>query len=194
MKREYSLYAGLGALLAVGLLALVLLGPRLLRTPPVATTTTEAPGAVAAAADVRKIRAQLFYVSEDGVTLTGVEQEVVYGEGPVEQAKRLVEAQLATPAPPLVSAVPQGTKLRAIFVTNTGDAYLDLSGELRANHPGGTTNEILAVYSLVNALTANLPAVTNVQILIDGKEVDTLGGHLDLRRPIAQDTRWITQP
>ena len=190
MKRYLSLYAVLGVALGLGLLALIVFGPRLLRTPPAAIP--EAPAAVAAA-DVRKIRARLYYVSEDGVTLTGVEQEVVYGEGATEQAKRLVEAQLATPAPPLVSAVPQGTTLRAIFLTNTGDAYVDVSGELRANHPGGTTNEILTVYSLVNALTANLPSVTNVQILIDGKEVDTLGGHLDLRRPLAQDTRWVTQ-
>jgi spore germination protein GerM len=189
MRRTFSLYIALGALLVLGLIALVVLGPRLLRTPPPAAT--EAPPA--AAADVRKIRARLFFVNEDGLTLSGVEQEVVYGEGPTEQAKRLVEAQLAAPAPPLVSAVPQGTRLRAIFLTNTGDAYVDLSGELRSNHPGGTTNEILTVYSLVNALTANLPAVTNVQILIDGKEVDTLGGHLDLRRPIGQDTRWVTQ-
>ena len=192
MKRFLSWYIVLGAVLVAGLLALIVLGPRLLRTPPAATAQTA--GATAAAADVRKIRARLFYVSEDGVTLTGVEQEVVYGEGTTEQAKRLIEAQLAAPAPPLVTAVPPGTKLRAIFLTNTGDAYVDLSGELRANHPGGTTNEILTVYSLVNALTANLPAVTNVQILIDGKEVDTLGGHMDLRRPIAQDTRWVTQP
>ena len=45
----------------------------------------------------------------------------------------------------------------------------------------------------MSALTSNLPAVTGVQILIDGKEVDTLAGHLDLRRPIEQDSvgrRW----
>ena len=63
----------------------------------------------------------------------------------------------------------------------------------KQNHPGGTTNEILTVYSLVSALTSNLPAVTGVQILIDGKEVDTLAGHLDLRRPIEQDARWVVE-
>ena len=70
--------------------------------------------------------------------------------------------------------------------------YVDLSTELRQNHPGGTTSEILTVYTIVSALTANLPAVTSVQLLIDGKEVDTLAGHLDLRRPIEQDLKWIT--
>ena len=70
--------------------------------------------------------------------------------------------------------------------------YVDLSPEFRQNHPGGTTNEILTVYAIVSALTANLPAITGVQILIEGKEVDTLAGHLDLRRPIEQDLKWIT--
>jgi hypothetical protein len=44
----------------------------------------------------------------------------------------------------------------------------------------------------VNALTSNLPAITSVQILIEGREVDTLAGHLDLRRPIEPDARWVT--
>ena len=122
-----------------------------------------------------------------------VEREVVYGEGTIEQAKRIIEAQVAPPQPPLVSAIPLGTKLKAVFVTPKGDAYVDLSTEVRSNHPGGTTNEILTAYTLVSALTLNLPAITGVQILIDGKEVDTLAGHLDLRRPLEQDGQWISQ-
>jgi hypothetical protein len=47
------------------------------------------------------------------------------------------------------------------------------------------------VYTIVNALTSNLPAVTAVQILVDGKEVDTLAGHVDLRRPLAKDLGWV---
>jgi hypothetical protein len=76
-----------------------------------------------------------------------------------------------------------------VFLAKSGEIYVDLSAELQKNHPGGTTNELLTVYSLVSALTSNLPAVTTVQILIDGREVDTLAGHLDLRRPIEQDER-----
>ncbi len=151
------------------------------------------PGTIATpAAEARKIRARLFYVDEQGTGLTSVEQEVLYGEGTIEQAKRIVEAQIAAAPEPLASAIPPGTKLRTVFLTKAGDMYVDLSAEFRQNHPGGTTNEILTVYSLVNALTSNLPAVTGVQILIDGKEVDTLAGHLDLRRPIEQDLKWMT--
>ena len=185
--RDFLLYAALGLTLGVALLVLVLLGPRWLTTAPV-----ETPSAPKVAGEARKIRARLFYVNAEGTGLLGVEQEVMYGEGAVEQAKRLVEAQLATPAASLTSAIPAQTKLRNVFLTARGEAYIDLSIELRANHPGGTTNEGLTVYSLVSALTANLPAVTSVQILIDGKEVDTLAGHLDLRRPLEQDSRWVT--
>jgi spore germination protein GerM len=186
--RDFLLYAGLGTALGVALLALLFLGPRWLTTAPV-----DAPAATAApVAEARKIRARLFYVNDEGTGLTGIEQEVMYGEGAAEQAKRLIEAQIAAPAAPLASAIPPETKVRSVFLTARGEAYVDLSNELRANHPGGTTNEGLTVYSLVGVLTANLPAVTSVQILIDGKEVDTLAGHLDLRRPLEQDSRWVT--
>jgi hypothetical protein len=30
-----------------------------------------------------------------------------------------------------------------------------------------------------------------VQILVDGKEVDTLAGHLDLRRPLAKNLDYV---
>jgi hypothetical protein len=186
--RGFGLYIGLAALLAAGLITLLVLGPRWLASVPEET----APDAAAAAADARKIRARLFYVDEQGTTLRGVEQEVLYGEGTAEQARRIVEAQISPAPPPQVSAIPAGTKLRTIFFTKSGEIYVDLSAELQANHPGGTTNETLTVYALVSALTSNLPAVTSVQILVEGKEVDTLAGHLDLRRPIEPDLKWVT--
>ena len=60
-----------------------------------------------------------------------------------------------------------------------------------AKHPGGSLDEIFTVYTLVNALTVNLPAVTRVQILVDGKEVDTLAGHVDLRHPLSKSMEWV---
>ena len=185
LRRHVLTYGGLATVLAAALLVLYFIGPRWLTAPPPAAETASTP-----AADARKIRARLFYVDEAGTGLTSVEQEVAYGEGTVEQAKRIIDAQLTPPAEPLVSAIPAGTSLRTVFMAKSGEVYVDLSGELQKNHPGGTTNELLTVYSLVSALTSNLPAVTGVQILIEGREVDTLAGHLDLRRPIEQDERY----
>jgi spore germination protein GerM len=158
-----------------------------------AATPAAAPTAPVAPARPH-IKARLFYLTEDGLRLQSTEQEVEFGETTAQQARRLVEAQLLPPAAPLVSAIPTGTTLRDLFVTDRGEAFVDLSSEISRNHSGGSLDEILTVYTLVSALTENLPAVTRVQILVDGHEVDTLAGHVDLRRPLRRNLEWIQQP
>jgi spore germination protein GerM len=157
----------------------------------------QAPGATASsattavpAAAVRKITATLYYVSDDGMALVPAQREVPFGATVVEQARAIIEAQIAG-APPLVSAVPAETRLREVFITERGDAFVDLSSDIIGKHPGGSLDEIFTVYTIVNALTVNLPAVTRVQILIDGKEVDTLAGHVDLRHPLSKNMEWV---
>jgi spore germination protein GerM len=151
--------------------------------------TTAAPAA-GPAAPVRKITATLFYVADDGMALLPVQREATFGATPAEQARAIVEAQL-TAAPPYVSAIPAGVALREVFVTERGDAFVDLSSDITTRHPGGSLDEIFTVYTLVNALTVNLPAIKRVQILVDGKEVDTLAGHVDLRHPLAKSLEWV---
>ena len=176
-----------GAALLVALVSALLLVAWPRSSGPAATTTASAPTA-APAGPSRTIKARLFYVSDDGTRLASVEREVPFAEGP-EQAREIVNAQIAPVgvAEPLVSAVPPGTALRAVYITGRGDAYVDLSGEAVTAHPGGTLNELLTVYTIVDALTVNLPAVQSVQILIDGKEVATLAGHVDLRQPLTKN-------
>lgn len=157
---------------------------------PTRAVSTAAPEA-ARSQDPRRIKVTLFYVAADGLTLTAAERDVLFADGPSEQAKRIVEA-LLEPAPgPLVSAIPPGTTLRGLYLGEGGDAYVDFSGTLRSNHPGGSQNEMLTVYAIVSALTVNLPAITSVQILLDGHEVDTLAGHVDLRRPLPNARHWM---
>ncbi|MEO8256241.1 MAG: GerMN domain-containing protein [Acidobacteriota bacterium] len=156
------------------------------RTPAAAVGTPATP-----AAPGRKIKAHLFYVADDGTRLTDLERDVAFGEGTVEQARQIIEAQIAPAVEPLVSAVPVGTRLRTLFVTEHGEAFVDFSGELVTGHSGGSTDEILTVYTIVDALTANLPAVTSVQLLVEGKQIETLAGHVDLSRPLAKNLSWV---
>jgi len=158
---------------------------------PAATRAVAAPSATAPLPPGRKIKARLFYVADDGMRLVASERDVAFGEGTVQQAREIINAQIAPVAEPLLSAVPPGTQLRSLFVGEHGDAYVDLSRQVASSHQGGSLNELLTVYTIVNALTANLPAVTSVQLLVEGKEVDTLAGHVDLRRPLAQNPAWI---
>ena len=182
MKPTQWLIPGLVALAAVGLawLLFVRLPGRYAVDP---APSPSAGPAAPASTQGRNIKAQLFYIGDDGVSLKAVEREIPFGENTVEQAKAIVGAQVAPAAEPLVSAIPAGTTLRALFITRGGEAYVDMSGELVTAHPGGSTNELLTIRTLVDVLTTNLPAITAVQLLVDGKELDTLAGHVDLRRP-----------
>jgi hypothetical protein len=155
------------------------------------TRAVAAPSPTAPAPPGRKIKARLFYVNDAGTKLVGIERDVAFAENAADQAREIVAAQVSPVAEPLVSAVPAGTTLRALFITDTGQAFVDLSREAVAAHPGGTINELLAIYAIVNAVTTNLPAVTSVQLLVDGKEVETLAGHVDLRQPLTKNLSWV---
>jgi spore germination protein GerM len=158
-----------------------------------------APAGPASASDptqpeaAKRITATLFYISEDGMRLAGAKREVAFGATPAEQARHIVEEVLKPAPAPYASAIPAGTTLQSLFVTPRGQAYVDLSREISQAHTGGSLDELFTVYAIVNALTVNLPAIASVQILVDGKEVDTLAGHVDLRRPLGQNLKW-TEP
>jgi hypothetical protein len=143
------------------------------------------------ASATRQIKATLFYVAEHGTELIPQSRDVPYGATPADQARRIVEAQVGAPPTGARSAIPAGTTVRAVFLTGSGEAYVDLGGAIRSGHTGGSLGEALAVYAIVNALTVNLRDVTAVQILIEGREVDTLAGHLDLRYPLRQALDWV---
>jgi hypothetical protein len=167
---------------------------RWLESPPAAVEAGSAePAPIAAPGEgVARIKVTLFYASPDGLGLQGVEYEVPLASSPVEQAREIVAAQLRTqPEPPLLSAIPSGVTLRGVYLSERQEAFIDLDGAVRASHPGGSMHELFTIYAIVNAVTVNLPTVPAVQILIDGREVDTLAGHVDLRRPLARNDTII---
>jgi hypothetical protein len=142
----------------------------------------------------RTIRATLFYANETGDGLVGVEREVPQADDTAEQARNILDRQFEPAPSPLIQVVPEATRVRTVFLIAGGTAYVDLTGEVASTHPGGSLDELLTVYAIVDALTVNLPSVTSVQILIDGKEVDTLAGHVDLRRPLPANRSLIRPP
>ena len=195
---RHRLLAGVAiTIVAVGLgWALMVSLGRILRNTETAPAA-EAPAQQTTPADapaVPRIKATLFFASEDGRGLLPSEQEIPLAEGTVAQARALVEAQLsATPPAPLVNTIPAGTTLRGLYVSDRNEAFVDLGSVVRDKHPGGSMNELLTVFTIVNAITTNLPDVESVQLLIEGREVDTLAGHVDLRRPLRKNESLINQ-
>lgn len=102
-------------------------------------------------------------------------------------AKETIKLLLAGPgekerAAGMIKPFPKGVKLLGITVKDKV-AKVDFSKELTENFQGGSTGELMLVGSLVNTLTA-MPEIEKVQILVEGKEVDSLSGHLDLTEPL----------
>ena len=136
----------------------------------------------------------LYYVSGDGMRLVGVPRRLARRANPTAQARAILEQQLTDPPAPLLSPIPPGTGLRAVYLTGDGDAFVDLTEEIALGHSGGSREELFTVYAIVNALTTNLAAVDAVQILVDGVEIDTLVGHVDLQRPLRQNLDLLEAP
>lgn len=191
MTRHRILTAAVVAVVAVSLGWLLMTTlSRFLRTqaPPEPIETPAQQTEPAPTDAVPRVKATLFFASADGLSLVPVEQEIPLAQGTVAQARAVVEAQLAAAAPEsLISTIPAGTRLLGVYVSQRNEAFVDLDAAVQANHPGGSMNELLTVYTIVNAVTANLPDIEQVQLLIDGHEVDTLAGHVDLRRPLRKN-------
>ena len=190
MTRRRYIQIGVGVLL-LGVLAWgITKGLERLVAPP-AASSNGSPAADSTPPAVAHITATFFYAAADGQALVPVHREVPLAEGVVPQGREILSMQLEAAPAPYLSAIPDGTMLRAFYVTERGDAFVDLSSEAQSGHAGGSATELLTVYAIVNAVTANLPSIQRVQILIDGREADTLAGHVDLRRPLQPDQSLV---
>ena len=127
----------------------------------------------------------LFFPAEDGTVLVPEKRQIVKTAEPVALAKQVLAELVAGPqAAGTVRALPESTVLRQIYLTPDGTAYADFGPELPAGLGGGSASEVMAAYSIVNALTTNVSGVTRVVILVGGQPAETLNGHLDLTRPL----------
>lgn len=130
----------------------------------------------------------LFFQEQDGDLLAPERRRIFLTASVVDQAKQVVIELIEGPRSALLlPTMPRATRLLGLYLDRHGTAYVDLSQELVAEHPGGTSEELATVFSLVNSLTYNFPEIRQVQILVDGEQRDTLKSHLDLQRSFKQD-------
>jgi spore germination protein GerM len=155
------------------------------------TTTTNNPGTPPG--NRRRINIKLYFSTPGSAILDTEERPIPYHQTLDAQAKEVMTALIAGPKGELIPTLPEGVRLMDILVTKDGVAYVDLSGEIVSNHQGGTTGEMVTVYSIVNTLTINLPQIHAVQILVDDRTVETLKGHVDLTRPLKPDLSLAKQ-
>jgi|WetSurMetagenome_2_1015567.scaffolds.fasta_scaffold229886_1 spore germination protein GerM len=148
------------------------------------TEASPAKGTAAAPAEkgVRTVR--LYFLSEDDDLLHAEHREIAAGKDIASEIETTVGELLKGSSGSLVSPFPADTKLRQVFVTKDGTAYVDFGKGLGDNASYGASSEMAAVYALVNTVAFNFKSVRRVSILVEGAERETLGGHIDLSRPL----------
>lgn len=131
------------------------------------------------AIDRRAIR--LFFVQ--GQEILREEERLIPRRATILEEARATLTELARgPQSALLPTVPPTLKVRGLFLDTRGTAYVDLSGDLRDAVQDGM--ETLVVYSIVDTLAANFPPITRVRILVEGQEVETMAGAVDLHQPL----------
>ena len=84
----------------------------------------------------------------------------------------------------LTAIIPKQVKL--LGVTVSGDtAKVDFDKALVEKFTGGSTGEEMLVGAIVNTLT-EFSEIKKVQILIEGKKIESIKGHVDTSQPLAR--------
>src|SRR4030042_1195420 len=134
---------------------------------------------------VEKKEALLYFSDSEGEYLIAEKRPILKKNEVKEEAKETISELIKGPKEKLIPTLPPRTKLLALQISDAGVAKVNFSSALSKDHPGGSSAEMMTVYSIVNSLALNFPQIKRVQILIDGKPADTITGHLSLKQPLS---------
>ncbi len=136
----------------------------------------------------------LVVANDSDGSLSGVVRKVVMPRDPTKRGKEVLRALLAEylergSTHPLGA----GSDINEVYVLSDGLAVVDVNAAFVDGHRSGILTEELTLASLAQTLAANVPGITRVKFLVDGKERLTLAGHADLSEPypVAEATRLM---
>ncbi len=127
----------------------------------------------------------LYFSDSEGEYLIGEKRKILKKDAVQEEAKETVIELIKGPSGKLIPTLPSRTELLTLQISDAGVASVNFSPALSKDHPGGSSAEIMTVYSIVNSLSFNFPQIKRVQILISGKPIATIVGHLSLEEPVS---------
>lgn len=129
----------------------------------------------------------------DGERLVAEERRVPGDLRGPDLARRILDELLGGPTDEsLFRPLPEGTAVDFVQPAEGGTLWVSFAPPEGERPPRyGSRQEILAAYSLVDTLCANLPDVDRVAFLWNGVEPVTFAGHVDTRHPLVPDPAWI---
>jgi len=130
---------------------------------------------------------KLYYSTKDAMYL---EAEIRKIEDLSNKYKETIKELISGPkSSELSHTIPEGVEILDIKIEGSR-ALLNFNQALVDNHWGGSTGEIMTVYSIVNTIT-QFPEIKAARILIEGREIETLAGHLDLSTDLTADEQLV---
>lgn len=136
----------------------------------------------------------LYFTDPESDSLAEEKREIPRRDDVEEEAEEVLGELTRGPKGRLLPTLPPRTRLLGLQIDEGGVARVNFSKELARDHPGGSTGEMLTVYAIVNSLTRNFPQVKSVQLLVEGRRVETLAGHLSLLHPIRSNLDLTKRP
>ena len=128
------------------------------------------------------------YFSDPQELFLVAEKRYVFKEkDAARQAGEIVQALLAGSKSGNVDTFPADVTLRDVKVDKDGVAYVDFSSSLLTLHPGGSTAEMATIYSLTNTLANNISEIKTVRILVEGKTISSIKGHISTDKSFQPD-------
>ena len=149
------------------------------------------PAPAAAEDPARRISVRLYFEAKDRDGLLAEERDIAFSPDLGHQIRTVVEELAKGPTSELAATLPAGTRVQEVFVEAHGVACVSLSSEVAMGLPGGSRAELLTVYSIVNTIVTNFPAVSRVQLVVNDQPTTSLGGHVDLSRPLPPDMTLV---
>ncbi|OGW37896.1 MAG: hypothetical protein A2Y97_09900 [Nitrospirae bacterium RBG_13_39_12] len=125
---------------------------------------------------------RIYYPSGDGLQME--EKRLPRRTAQIAIAEATVEEFLKGPSSGITSGISKNVKLLGIYKDIDGIFYVDLSDEFRRNFQGDAFAEILLLKGLYKSLISNMDDIQDLKVLIEGNEIETLGGHFYLLYPL----------
>ena len=136
----------------------------------------------------------LYYESPD-LLLTPEKRNVDLPENPAYAMSFVVKELLKGSANAAVPRLfPADTVVRGAYLLPDGTAFVDVGGPtLTQGWGAGSHGELMAVYSVVQTVTANFPEAKRVRLLVNGEPAETLAGHVSLSRALVPDASLVAR-
>ncbi|MEN6623141.1 MAG: GerMN domain-containing protein [Smithella sp.] len=124
----------------------------------------------------------VIYFSDQQERFLVPEKRYVYIENDsTSQVREITKALVDGSKTKLVNTFPAGTSVKDVRVDDEGTAFINFNKNLIKLHPGGSTAEMATIYSLTNSVTENVSSVKKVKILVDGKDLPSIKGHISTK-------------